>query len=197
MGRWTTYSSLEIGSARAPGGSTDMSRRRSKLYSRRSSTSAILVRALRDYPVMSRELPGEAPALASGRRARRSTVDEGVSYYRRHPQAAPLVVGARTWELLRWKEEIEPVPASYRTPLAAERRRRSGASPDCPQKLGLSDLEPRKVSCLPKKNIYFLWAAKRKSALGKALDWAFELGWCGTKTVGKRAQKSTKFTIEV
>ena len=78
-------------------------------------------------------------------------MDEGVSYYRRHPQAAPLVVGARTWELLRWKEEIEPVPASYRTPLAAERRRRSGASPDCPQKLGLSDLEPRRVSCFGKK----------------------------------------------
>ena len=165
VGRWTTYSSLEIGSARAPGGSTDMSRRRSKLYSRRSSTSAILVRALRDYPVMSRELPGEAPALASGRRARRSTVDEGVSYYRRHPQAAPLVVGARTWELLRWKEEIEPVPASYRTPLAAERRRRSGASPDCPQKLGLSDLEPRKVSCFAEEKYIFPVGRKTESAL--------------------------------
>ena len=81
-------------------------------------------------------------------------MDEGVSYYRRHPQAAPLVVGARTWELLRWKEEIEPVSASYRTPLAAERRRRSGASPDCPQKLGLSDLEPRRVSCLPEEILF-------------------------------------------
>ena len=110
------------------------------------------------------ELLGKAPALASGRRARRSTVDEGVSYYRRHPQAAPLVVGARTWELLRWKEEIEPVPASYRTPLAAERRRRSGASPDCPQKLGLSDLEPRKVSCFAEEK--YIFPVGRKTEIG-------------------------------
>ena len=110
------------------------------------------------------ELLGKAPALASGRRARRSTVDEGVSYYRRHPQAAPLVVGARTWELLRWKEEIEPVPASYRTPLAAERRRRSGASPDCPQKLGLSDLEPRRVSCFAEEK--YIFPAGRKTEIG-------------------------------
>ena len=110
------------------------------------------------------ELPGEVSALTSGRRARRSTVDEGVSYYRRHPQAAPLVVGARTWELLRWKEEIEPVSASYRTPLAAERRRRSGASPDCPQKLGLSDLEPRKVSCFAEEK--YIFPAGRKTEIG-------------------------------
>ena len=95
-------------------------------------------------------------------------MDEGVSYYRRHPQAATLVVGARTWELLRWKEEIELVSASYRALLAAERRRRSGASPDCPQKLGLSDLEPRKVSCFAEEKYIFPVAAKRKSALGGA-----------------------------
>ena len=87
-----------------------------------------------------------------------------MTYYHRHQQAAPLVVGARTWELLRWKEEIEPVSASYRTPLAAERRRRSGASPDCPQKLGLSDLEPRKVSCFAEEK-YIFSVGQRKSAL--------------------------------
>ena len=91
-------------------------------------------------------------------------MDEGVSYYRRHPQAAPLVVGARTWELLRWKEEIELVSASYRTPLAAERRRRSGASPDCPQKLGLSDLEPRRVSCFAEEK--YIFPVGRKTEVG-------------------------------
>ena len=39
------------------------------------------------------------------------------------------VGGARTWELLRWKEGTKPVPESHRAPLVAKRRRRSGASP--------------------------------------------------------------------